>query len=67
MHGGMSTGPRTPEGLERSRRARWKHGVYSQETKAILRASRRRWRELFTLLCEIAVARVVVMGAVNPL
>lgn len=31
MHGGLSTGPRTPEGLERSRRARWKHGRYSRE------------------------------------
>jgi hypothetical protein len=26
FHGGKSTGPRTPEGLERSRRANWKHG-----------------------------------------
>lgn len=26
MHGGLSTGPRTPEGLERSQRARLKHG-----------------------------------------
>jgi hypothetical protein len=25
VHGGKSTGPRTPEGLERSRRANWKH------------------------------------------
>ena len=49
MHGGMSTDPRTPEGLERSRRARWKHGAYSQETKAILRESRRQWRELLAL------------------
>ena len=24
LHGGLSTGPRTPAGLERSRRARWK-------------------------------------------
>ena len=31
LHGGMSTGPRTAEGLERSRRARWKHGHYSRE------------------------------------
>jgi len=31
LHGGLSTGPRTPEGLERSRRARWKHGAYSRE------------------------------------
>jgi len=32
VHGGKSTGPRTPEGLERSRRANWKHGYYSRET-----------------------------------
>ena len=28
-HGGCSTGPRTPEGLERCRRANWKHGGYA--------------------------------------
>ena len=33
LHGGKSTGPRTPEGLERSRRARWKHGRYSQQAR----------------------------------
>jgi DNA repair protein RadD len=32
MHGGASTGPRTPEGLERSRKANWKHGGFSAET-----------------------------------
>lgn len=26
MHGGASTGPRTREGLDRCRKARWKHG-----------------------------------------
>ena len=26
---GMSTGPRTPEGLERCRRANWKHRKYA--------------------------------------
>ena len=31
MHGGASTGPRTPEGLERSQRARLTHGGYSAE------------------------------------
>ena len=31
LHGGRSTGPRTPEGLERSRKARWKHGRYLAE------------------------------------
>src|SRR5215467_12158632 len=34
LHGGKSTGPRTPEGLERSRRANWKHGHFSREAKA---------------------------------
>ena len=34
MHGGKSTGPRTPEGLERSRKANWKHGFYSAKSIA---------------------------------
>ena len=34
VHGGKSTGPRTPQGLERSRRANWKHGHFSREAKA---------------------------------
>jgi hypothetical protein len=46
----MSTGPRTPEGLERSRRARWKHGAYSREMRELLAANRRRWRELKALI-----------------
>jgi hypothetical protein len=29
MHGGGSTGPRTPAGLEKSRKANWKHGRFS--------------------------------------
>jgi hypothetical protein len=33
MHGGLSTGPRTPEGVARSRRANWKHGWYSVEAQ----------------------------------
>lgn len=37
MHGGKSTGPRTPEGLERSRKANWKHGHYSAESIAARR------------------------------
>ncbi len=32
MHGGKSTGPRTAEGLERSRNANFKHGPYSAES-----------------------------------
>ncbi|MGA7876407.1 MAG: HGGxSTG domain-containing protein [Desulfoferrobacter sp.] len=37
MHGGKSTGPKTPEGLERSRAANLKHGYYS---KAAIEARR---------------------------
>jgi hypothetical protein len=37
MHGGASTGPRTPEGLARSRKANWKHGRYSAEVIATRR------------------------------
>jgi hypothetical protein len=47
VHGGKSTGPRTPEGLERSRRANWKHGHFSREAKAErsrVRADKRWWR-----------------------
>jgi len=31
MHGGLSTGPCTLEGLKRSRKANFKHGYYSAE------------------------------------
>jgi hypothetical protein len=34
MRGGPSTGPRTPEGIERSRGANWKHGRRSAEAIA---------------------------------
>src|SRR5712692_2545668 len=44
MHGGASTGPRTAEGLARSQRARWKHGLYSAEALA----EQKRARELLT-------------------
>jgi hypothetical protein len=36
LHGRKSTGPRTPEGLERSRRARLVHGYYTAEAKELL-------------------------------
>jgi len=41
LHGGLSTGQRTAEGLERSRCGNWKHGEYSMEGKA----QRQRLRE----------------------
>ena len=53
MHGGMSTGPRTAEGLERSRKARWQHGHYSARAKAERQEAR---RELQTLRALLAAA-----------
>jgi hypothetical protein len=50
MHGGLSTGPRTPEGLDRARRARWKHGYYSAEAKAARAEGRQTLRELRALM-----------------
>ena len=50
VHGGKSTGPRTPEGLARSRRANWKHGRYSAEAEAERKAARAALRSLRVLL-----------------
>ena len=50
MHGGASTGPRTAEGLTRSRRSRWKHGLYSAEAKAEWKFVRRLARNCLDLL-----------------
>ncbi len=53
MHGGLSTGPRTPEGLARSRRARLTHGGYSAHVRALraeARAQTRRVRALIALM-----------------
>jgi hypothetical protein len=43
MHGGRSTGPRTPEGLERMRAAKTKHGFRSAaaaDARALIREIR---------------------------
>ena len=45
MHGGASTGPRTSEGLSRSKRANWKSGLYSAKAKAAARFLRGFLRE----------------------
>lgn len=50
LHGGKSTGPRTSEGLARSRRANWKHGDYSQAVKEELKAFREEFREMMKVL-----------------
>src|SRR5687768_14119947 len=50
LHGGKSTGPRTAEGLERSRKANWKHGFYSSAAVAERRSARAQLRLLRLLL-----------------
>lgn len=53
LHGGKSTGPRTAEGLERSRRANWKHGLYSAEARTERKRARqsiRRGRVLLAIV-----------------
>lgn len=53
LHGGKSTGPRTPEGLERMRQSKIKHGYYSQEKITERRAFREEIESSKTILKEI--------------
>jgi len=53
MHGGASTGPRTPEGLERCRLANWKHGEYSAKALEQRRMFSTFFREMRNDLCQI--------------
>src|SRR6266849_1326072 len=64
LHGGKSTGPRTPEGLARSRRARWKHGGYSA---AELERFRRLQVEFRTFNAAGATRRAWVLAAMTQL
>ncbi len=58
MHGGLSTGPKTPEGLERSRTARWKHGRYSRE-------ARQRRRLMRSVIETFKASREALKGAMD--
>ena len=52
FHGGLSTGPRTPEGKERFRASKTIHGFYSREgrqLRAMVRELRKSTRELLEL------------------
>ena len=53
MHGGLSTGPRTPEGLACSQRARWKHGLYSAASEAERQLTRQLVRDSLDLLKQL--------------
>lgn len=48
-HGGLSTGPKTPEGIKRIQSAHWKHGNETKEA----RAQRRKKSLMFQRLEEI--------------
>ena len=50
MHGGASTGPRTPEGLERCRMANFKHGMRSAEVITLRRQANTTRRALHDLI-----------------
>jgi hypothetical protein len=54
MHGGKSTGARTPEGKERARMARWKHGRYSAAAIAERREAAAMRREVRALIRSLA-------------
>ncbi len=58
LHGGKSTGPRTLEGLERSRKARRRHGRYSAEAKAERRHLRQLMRKTGVLMEKMIDAKI---------
>ena len=53
VRGGPSTGPRTPEGLERCRKANWRHGRRSAEAVAERKAGAAIRREIRRLAAEV--------------
>jgi hypothetical protein len=55
VHGGPSTGAKTPEGLERSRKANWKHGNRSREVIQRRCEAKAAWWALKVLLREVTV------------
>ena len=57
LHGGLSTGPKTAEGIERMRRAVTKHGRYTQKAKAERAFFRRLVRDCRELLVEMEIDR----------
>src|SRR5437867_437529 len=61
MHGGPSTGPRTPDGLERCRMANLKHGLRSAEMITLRRQAKAARRTLNEL-----IARASARSDLNP-
>ena len=67
MHGGMSTGAKTAEGIERIRAARTKHGRYSAATVARRRAARQAIRTIRELLRSVAATEDEVLDSMAGL
>jgi hypothetical protein len=70
FHGGKSTGPRTPEGLARSRAARYVHGFRSAEAIAVKRDARAAVRRLGVLIAWerlVRKAETLANRAMNPM
>ena len=65
MHGGLSTGPRTPEGRARCARARLTHGGYSAATRA-LRTEARAWTRRVRALIALTRSRPTAGRGVHP-
>jgi hypothetical protein len=66
MHGGLSTGPRTPAGRARCAAARRTHGLYSAETTAMRREANIRIRHLRALIAPVKVRRTAGHGLLPP-
>jgi len=67
MHGGCSTGAKTPEGIERIRAARTKHGRYSAASIARRRAARQAIRTIRELLRSATTTEDDVLDAMAGL
>ena len=67
MHGGMSTGAKTAEGIERIRAARTKHGRYSAASIAARRQARQAIREIRALLRSDATTEDEMLEAMGRL
>jgi hypothetical protein len=53
MHGGRSTGPRTPGGIQRIKAANTKHGFYTKEAILERKRAREEMRMLRVLLKQL--------------
>jgi hypothetical protein len=62
MHGGLSTGPRTPAGRARCAAARRTHGFYSAETIALRRAAAAHCRRMDAFFASVKVRRTAGHG-----